>query len=307
MIADMMAEYGGRLLVAVAGVGLGLICLVAVLKYLRQRNGSSPFVRGGRTRAPRLQIVDATAVDTRRRLVLVRRDDVEHLIMIGGPTDIVIESAILARTGVSTSQPIEENNEASEPLRPLRIPEPERSFAPMPLTDIPPQRQLAERTVLERPVAPAPTRTVRPPAEKPLERPLPITPQAAYSEAADDDLPPPPMPIRSPEPAPRPTAAQVPQSGETAALKAAEEQLEAMKRRSQAVDATPRPRAEAEKPSGFAQVLGDEMKTPLPEVSRPVPKAIQQVTRREPATPPAAPEKDPNLQDEIARIFGEQR
>nr|WP_236824042.1 flagellar biosynthetic protein FliO [Bartonella ancashensis] len=32
------------------------------------------------------------AVDRVRRLILVRRDDVEHLILIGGTTDIVVES-----------------------------------------------------------------------------------------------------------------------------------------------------------------------------------------------------------------------
>jgi len=42
----------------------------------------------------RLAVTDAAAIDTRRRLVLLRRDDVEHLILIGGPTDMVIESDI---------------------------------------------------------------------------------------------------------------------------------------------------------------------------------------------------------------------
>ena len=45
----------------------------------------------GRTRQPRLGIVDAYDLDRQRQLVLVRRDNVEHLIMIGGPTDVVIE------------------------------------------------------------------------------------------------------------------------------------------------------------------------------------------------------------------------
>ncbi|NJR13499.1 MAG: hypothetical protein HC779_03670 [Phyllobacteriaceae bacterium] len=36
-------------------------------------------------RQPRLAVTDAVPVDSHRRLVLVRRDDVEHLIMIGGP------------------------------------------------------------------------------------------------------------------------------------------------------------------------------------------------------------------------------
>lgn len=49
----------------------------------------------GRTRQPRLGIVDAYDLDRQRQLVLVRRDNVEHLIMIGGPTDVVIESTIV--------------------------------------------------------------------------------------------------------------------------------------------------------------------------------------------------------------------
>jgi flagellar protein FliO/FliZ len=44
---------------------------------------------------PRLAVIDAAAVDGRRRLVLVRRDNIEHLLMIGGPTDIVVEPNIV--------------------------------------------------------------------------------------------------------------------------------------------------------------------------------------------------------------------
>ncbi len=44
----------------------------------------------------RLEVVDHASVDGRRRLVLVRRDNVEHLIMIGGPVDVVVETGIAA-------------------------------------------------------------------------------------------------------------------------------------------------------------------------------------------------------------------
>jgi flagellar protein FliO/FliZ len=37
------------------------------------------------------------AVDARRKLLLVRRDDVEHLVMIGGPVDMLIETGIKGR------------------------------------------------------------------------------------------------------------------------------------------------------------------------------------------------------------------
>ena len=42
----------------------------------------------------RLDVVEQANVDGRRRLVLIRRDDVEHLIMTGGPVDVVIETGI---------------------------------------------------------------------------------------------------------------------------------------------------------------------------------------------------------------------
>ena len=43
---------------------------------------------------PRLGVVEQASIDSRRRLVLIRRDDVEHLIMTGGPVDLVIEDGI---------------------------------------------------------------------------------------------------------------------------------------------------------------------------------------------------------------------
>ena len=42
----------------------------------------------------RLSVLEQTSVDGRRRLVLIRRDNVEHLIMTGGPVDVVIETGI---------------------------------------------------------------------------------------------------------------------------------------------------------------------------------------------------------------------
>jgi len=70
------------------------------------------FVRGYLTGTPatsgifrpkpekRLDIVEQSSVDGRRRLVLIRRDDVEHLIMTGGPVDVVIETGIGERRRV---------------------------------------------------------------------------------------------------------------------------------------------------------------------------------------------------------------
>ena len=44
-------------------------------------------------------MIDAATVDGRRRLVLIRRDNVEHLLMIGGPSDVVVEPNIVRAAG----------------------------------------------------------------------------------------------------------------------------------------------------------------------------------------------------------------
>src|ERR1700758_2909389 len=75
---------------------LALIGVAAwlVRRFANNRLGTNPQ----RGRVPRLAVTDAAAVDGRRRLVLVRRDNVEHLLMIGGPTDIVVEPNIIRAT-----------------------------------------------------------------------------------------------------------------------------------------------------------------------------------------------------------------
>jgi hypothetical protein len=62
---------------------------------------------------PRLGVIEQASVDARRRLVLIRRDGVEHLIMTGGPVDVVIETGIqpsraehTARGGDEPSPPV---------------------------------------------------------------------------------------------------------------------------------------------------------------------------------------------------------
>ena len=49
----------------------------------------------------RLSVVEQASVDNRRKLVLVRRDGIEHLIMTGGPVDVVIETGIGASSNVT--------------------------------------------------------------------------------------------------------------------------------------------------------------------------------------------------------------
>ncbi|TIY08409.1 MAG: hypothetical protein E5V16_18940, partial [Mesorhizobium sp.] len=70
-----------------------LVIILLIIKLVRNLTFGT-FVAGGRNRKTRLAVMDATAVDSHRRLVLVRRDDIEHLLLIGGPTDVVVERDI---------------------------------------------------------------------------------------------------------------------------------------------------------------------------------------------------------------------
>lgn len=80
-------------LIVIALLALGAVAIMWVAKgYL---NGQSPTaaIFGARPER-RLGIIEQANVDGRRRLLLIRRDNVEHLIMTGGPVDVVVETGI---------------------------------------------------------------------------------------------------------------------------------------------------------------------------------------------------------------------
>ncbi|WP_420135948.1 flagellar biosynthetic protein FliO [Sinorhizobium fredii] len=177
MMETLVGDNGSRFIIAAGAVAIGLLCLVAVLWIMRTRP-SSPFVRGGKNRQPRLAVLDAAAVDTRRRLVLVRRDDVEHLIMIGGPTDIVIESRIVPDDATPTASPVRAAAE-QQTGKPAAAPEQSVS-APQPVA--PPTPAETEKIEPIRSVGPDETPRAAPVREPPKaeatlqQRPMPVEP-----------------------------------------------------------------------------------------------------------------------------------
>ena len=104
MLEWMQGLGGPQFAAALLWTAAALILLVIVLVIIRLIRSLTfgTFVAGGRNRKTRLAVMDATAVDSHRRLVLVRRDDIEHLLLIGGPTDVVVERDIrLVQTRVA--------------------------------------------------------------------------------------------------------------------------------------------------------------------------------------------------------------
>jgi flagellar protein FliO/FliZ len=70
--------------------------LIALLVWVVRRFGPAGIALRASGRNRRLAIVEVTPVDARRRLVLVRRDGVEHLLLLGAGNDLVIESGLAA-------------------------------------------------------------------------------------------------------------------------------------------------------------------------------------------------------------------
>ncbi len=76
----------------------------------------------------RLEVIDQASIDGRRRLVLIRRDDVEHLLLTGGPVDVVVETGINA---AATRPLVAVPSESPPPIR--RAPVFSRDSEPAPL------------------------------------------------------------------------------------------------------------------------------------------------------------------------------
>lgn len=86
-----MASYLRFLLALVFVLGL-----IALLVWVVRRFGPAGIALKASGRNRRLAIVEVAPVDARRRLVLVRRDGVEHLLLLGAGNDLLIESGLAA-------------------------------------------------------------------------------------------------------------------------------------------------------------------------------------------------------------------
>ncbi len=209
-MSDWFEGLGGpEFATAVIWTLAALILLVIVLVVVRliRSMTSGTFVAGGRNRKTRLAVMDAAAVDSHRRLVLVRRDDIEHLLLIGGPTDVVVEREI--RLGQQARRPqsvfgAEEDYEAPPqlPLLPTappprqRAPEPAQ-IPPLPARSAPPQPPPRQQ---ERPPQPPrpPERSQQPPRPTRQTGSRPPSRDAVPSRQNSSRLPPPTIPAAPP-------------------------------------------------------------------------------------------------------------
>lgn len=137
-----------------------------------------------RSRQPRIAVMDSASVDARRRLILIRRDNIEHLILVGGPSDVVVEQNIVRNSplpsGRSAGYPAQGGNgqvkgpSAPGPDIPARPDELMPDTEPVPAA--PPKAR-----------APLPTPAVSPPISKPAsvnESKAPVAPLESKTTTA---------------------------------------------------------------------------------------------------------------------------
>ncbi len=209
-------------------VVLGLLALAFWL--VRRFGGGRLGGASTRGRQPRLAMIDQAAIDNRRRLVLIRRDNVEHLLIIGGPTDVVIEQNIVRAAGAPLApgrpatatdtlpRAVPLGEDTTWPLQPEPAPKPEGTprVEPMLRAEPPPRSQRPPTSVeesihwpgeAEPPAAPLPAPS---PAAAPRDRkPFAVDPLAGLAEELSR-IPPAPTPgglepRQAPRRAPRPS------------------------------------------------------------------------------------------------------
>lgn len=198
--------------------------LIGATAWAVRRFGSGRL--GGanaRGRQPRLGVIDYASVDARRRLILVRRDNIEHLLMIGGPTDVVVEANIVravaanprdvtaarspAMDSLPRAIPLPENGNGSWPLQPEPMTppapatraqrfEPAAKFEPLPEepaafplqpvaeTSVKPQRDTLAALADELSTKPAPAPVV--PSAPPARSRGPLPSRASQTEARNE-------------------------------------------------------------------------------------------------------------------------
>ena len=78
---------------------LVVLGLIGGFARIAPRTGVGGIQTGRKGKSDRLEVVEALHVDARRRLVIVRRDNVEHLLLLGPESEQVVETGITSLSG----------------------------------------------------------------------------------------------------------------------------------------------------------------------------------------------------------------
>ena len=289
---------------------LVVLALIGLTAWLVRRFSANRLGNATRGRQPRLAVIDAATVDGRRRLVLIRRDNIEHLLMIGGPTDLVVEPNIVRAVGAR-----EVTREATR--EPARVASEPMVRAPAPVENGWPLQPVGEPA----PAAPRPYRSAATEepwlAAEPGARARPADSLTGLAAELSTRLTPPDqsVPVARSEPASRPPmnepAAAPAQADHNLAEMA--QQLEAALRRAPAAESRPPVTDPLAAPVAVTKAADLSTRPPTRELKPRVEPKFEVKPeprfdiRAEPRTEPAAtPGKNlyENLEEEMASLLG---
>lgn len=292
-----------------------VLFLIAALLFMRLSGRGLALSANAsqRGRQPRLGIVDIYELDRQRQLILLRRDNVEHLLLVGGPNDVVIERHIQRGAGTryapdGSARPGGEagmNDPALEPRTDPFLDSPMPPTFAMPevvpsavsgaqpsIDRAPPldpglfEPEVVPADAPARPVSPVSRlmRRTAPPVVSP--RPEVASERPARPESASAE------PVQEPVPEPPVMASRGPRSVDPAVLSDMARQLQvALKRPSSAV--TP-------PPAGPAEVTPPSPKPVEPAPAPPDPIAAAMAAESAPPVPAAPPPQGAPVQPEPA-------
>ena len=194
----MSGSFGSLMPMLVIALLVVLVAAGVAIFLVRRFGAGGRYDAAARGRPSRLAMVDSTSIIDGRKLVIVRRDNVEHLLLIGGATDVLVEGNIVRTAAVHAAVP--HSTEA-----PARVPEPEvptRISVPEPAARTPEPQSLPLAEGAKWPLAPEPVLRSKRTAEDGARWPLqaqnePVAPPA--EPRAPEPVVPPPM-VRSAEP-----------------------------------------------------------------------------------------------------------
>lgn len=309
-----------------------VLALLGAMFWVLRRFGSGRLGSVGlRGRQPRLAVIDYASVDGRRRLILVRRDNVEHLVMIGGPTDVVVESNIVRAAPASRDAamprgpsmetprpiPLPDNSNGAWPLQPEpaaagappRAPRNEQATTEEPASwPLQPRAEAPARAPRESLAALADELAPRPPAP-PRPRPQPSARQAV-AEPRQESRPEPRQPIKAEPRMPEPPPAAAPAAADTGP--SIDQSLAEMAHKLEAALRKPKAERAVAAPSAAPPAAEAAPDAEAAAAAAPAPAAATRTNRAAEAKPARPETKQPNpgkalydsLEQEMASLLG---
>jgi len=84
-----------------------VLALIGAFSWAVRRFGFAGTLAPSAGKSRRLSVIEVRVIDSRRKLVLLRSDAREHLVLLGPNQDLLVES------GAASAEPVSDTNEAT--------------------------------------------------------------------------------------------------------------------------------------------------------------------------------------------------